>query len=391
VADLSSALLLLLPAAAASGWYAAYRSNKRSGTQSGSQFNSEYFKGLNYLLNEQQDKAIEVFLHMAEIDKDTVETHFALGNLFRRRGEVDRAIRIHQNLIARENLTDQQRSQALLALAEDYMRAGLLDRAEDLFKEIIQHPGKHTRALGYLIDIYEQEKDWISAIEATRELSNQTSKSYDSVMAQYFCELAEQTRERGDYSAVIRYLERALATDPCCVRANLVFGRIYEENGEFEKAIQAYKKVEEQDIEYIPEIIDSLLSCYARLGKPYEAMPYLEQLVDKSTGLSPMLAQAELIQRRDGDEAAELYITEQLRRRPSVRGLDKLIDVHLSYCAESARDNLMILRDLTQKLLENKPIYNCVTCGFKGRSLHWQCPGCKSWHTMKPVHGVEGE
>ena len=391
MADLSTAFLLLLPVAAASGWYAASRSSKRPGKDSVKEFNTEYFKGLNYLLNEQQDKAIEVFLRMAEVDKDTVETHFALGNLFRKRGEVDRAIRIHQNLIARENLTDEHRSQALLALAEDYMRAGLLDRAEDLFKEIVRRPGKHPRALSYLIDIYEQEKDWISAIEATRELSNQTGKNFDSVMAQYFCELAEQTRERGDLSAVIRYLERALTTDPGCVRANLLFGQIHEDEGDYEKAIRAYKKVEQQDIEYIPEIIESLLACYARLGKPYEVMDYLSELVEKSTGLSPMLAQADLIQRRDGNEAAEAYVTEQLRRRPSVRGLDKLIDVHLAYCAESARDNLMILRDLTQKLLENKPIYNCVTCGFKGRSLHWQCPGCKSWHTMKPVHGVEGE
>ena len=391
MADLNFAFLLLLPVAAASGWYAAHRSAKRTSHSSASKFNTEYFKGLNYLLNEQQDKAIEVFLRMAEVDKDTVETHFALGNLFRRRGEVDRAIRIHQSLIARENLTDEQRSQALLALAEDYMRAGLLDRAEDLFKEIVQRPGKHPRALAYLIDIYEQEKDWVSAIEATRELASQSGDNFNSVMAQYFCELAEQTMERGDHAAVMRYLERALSTDPDCVRANLVFGRLHEDDEEYEKAILIYKKVEQQDIEYIPEIIENLLGCYAQLDKPYDVMPYLADLVEKSSGLSPMLAQADLIKRRDGDEAAEEYVTEQLRRRPSVRGLDKLIDVHLAYCAESARDNLMILRDLTQKLLENKPIYNCVTCGFKGRSLHWQCPGCKNWHTMKPVHGVEGE
>lgn len=389
--DLNTALFFLLPVAAASGWFASSRSRRRSHDKSFSQFNSDYFKGLNYLLNEQQDKAIEVFLRMAEVDKDTVETHFALGNLFRRRGEVDRAIRIHQNLIARETLTDEHRSQALLALAEDYMRAGLLDRAEDLFKEIIQRPGEHSRALEYLIDIYEQEKDWVSAIEATRELSSQTGRNYDSVMAQYFCELAEQTRERGDISAVVRYLERALMTDPGCVRANLLFGRLHQKAGEYEKAIQAYMNVEQQDIEYVPEIIDDLLSCYARLGKPYEVISYLDQLVDKSAGLSAMLAQATLIQSRDGDEAAEEYITVQLRRRPTVRGLDKLIDVHLAHCEDSARENLMMLRDLTQKILENKPIYNCVKCGFKGRSLHWQCPGCKSWHMMKPVHGVEGE
>jgi len=389
--DLNPVLFLLLPVAAVSGWYAATLSRRRSRDAGQSEFSTEYFKGLNYLLNEQQDKAIEVFLRMAEVDRDTVETHFALGNLFRRRGEVDRAIRIHQNLIARDTLTQEQRSQALLALAEDYMRAGLLDRAEDLFKEIIRRPGKHPKALGYLIDIYEQEKDWVSAIEATRELANQTGENFDGVMAQYFCELAEQTVERGDHSAVIRYLERALATDPGCVRANLIFGRLYEEQGEYKKAIAVYKKVEAQDVEYVAEVIDGLLSCYARLGEPYEVMPYLSQLVDKSTGLSPMLAQASLIHRRDGNEAAEIYITEQLRRRPSVRGLDRLIEVHLADSKEGFKENLMILRDLTQKLLEDKPVYECIRCGFKGRSLHWQCPGCKNWHTVKPVHGVEGE
>lgn len=391
MADLASALFFLLPVAAASGWYASSFSRSRNQSNGGSEFNSEYFKGLNYLLNEQQDKAIEVFIRMAEVDRDTVETHFALGNLFRRRGEVDRAIRIHQSLIARETLTDEQRSQALLALAEDYMRAGLLDRAEDLFKEIVNRPGTHPKALDYLIDIYEQEKDWISAIEATRELSVQAGVNYDSVMAQYFCELAEQAQERGDVSAATRYLERALSTDSNCVRANLLFGRIYEEQGDFEKAIESYKQVEAQDIEYIAEVIDPLLSCYARLGRPYDVMPYLAELVDKSSGLSPMLAQAGLIQLRDGNEAAEIYITEQLRRRPSVRGLDRLIEVHMADSKAEVRENLMILRDLTQKILEDRPAYDCVRCGFKGRSLHWQCPGCKSWHTMKPVHGVEGE
>ena len=388
---LDAAFLLLLTVAAASGWFAAWRSNRRSRAGSPGRINSDYFKGLNYLLNEQQDKAIEVFLRMAEVDRDTVETHFALGSLFRKRGEVDRAIRIHQNLIARATLSDEHRSQALSALAEDYMRAGLLDRAEDLFKEIIRRPGEHARALQYLIDIYEQEKDWVSAIEATRELSAQTGEARDSVMAQYFCELAEQTRARGDVNAVTRYLERALATDANCARANLLFGEIHQQAGEYEKAIAAYKKVERQDIEYIPEIIDNLLACYLKLGKPYAVMPYLDKLVQNFKGLSPMLAQATLIQQKQGDEAAEKYIAAQLRRRPTVRGLDKLIDVHLANCEESARENLMMLRDLTRKILRDRPIYDCVRCGFKGRSLHWQCPGCKSWHTMKPVHGVEGE
>lgn len=391
MADLSSVFLLLLPVAAASGWYAAHRSVKRGGNSSSRDFNSEYFKGLNYLLNEQQDKAIEVFLHMTKIDGETVETHFALGNLFRRRGEVDRAIRVHQNLVTRDNLTDEQHSQALLALAEDYMRAGLLDRAENLFKEIIQLPGKHPHALRHLIDIYEQEKDWVSAIEATRELSHQTEANFAGVVAQYFCELAEQKQEQGDYSAVMRHLERALSMDPCCVRASLMLAKVHESNGEYEKAIPVYQQVEEQDIEYVPEIIENLLFCYNKLDKLYQVMPYLESLVAKSDGLSPMLAYADLLWRRDGDDAARQYIIEQLRRRPSVRGLDKLIDVHLSDCDESSREGWMILRHLTQELIEDKPLYSCVNCGFKGKSLHWQCPGCKTWHTVKPVHGITGE
>ncbi len=388
--DLNLAFLLLLPVAAASGWFAAWRSKRHTQTFPISRFNNDYFKGLNYLLNEQEDKAIEVFLRMTEVDKDTVETHFALGNLFRKRGEVDRAIRIHQNLIARECLSEEYRSQALLALAEDYMRAGLLDRAEDLFKEIVQRPGNHVRALSYLIDIYEQEKDWVSAIEAIRELARQSADNYDSVTAQYFCELAEQARERGDNGAAIRYLEKALSTDPGCVRANLLSGYIHQQAGDYEKAIIDYKKVQGQDIEYVTEIIDDLLSCYVKLERPYDVMPHLDELVSKSRALSPMLAQASLIQARDGNRAAERYITEQLRRRPTVRGLDRLIDVHLTHCEESAKENLMMLRELTRKILHNRPVYSCVRCGFKGRSLHWQCPGCKSWHTMKPVHDVEG-
>lgn len=391
MADFSSVFFLLLPVAAASGWYAARRSAERSSGLVSSSLSTEYFKGLNYLLNEQQDKAIEVFLHMTEIDKDTVEIHVTLGDLFRRRGEVDRAIRIHQNLIARETLSDEQRVQAVLALGKDYLCAGLLDRAENLFKEVIQQPGKHIQSLGCLISIYEQEKDWVSAIEVTRELSHQTGENFGRVIAQYFCELAEQALERSGYNAAMRYLERALSMDPNCVRATLLFGRIYEKGGEYQKSIQAYKKVEKQDIEYVSEVIDSLLSCYARLGRPYEVMPYLSELTEKSTSLSPMLAQADLIQRRDGNKASELYLIEQLRRRPSIRGFDKLINVHLLYCAEGARDYLIILRGLMQALLEKSSAYNCIICGFKGRLLHWQCPSCKTWHAIKPAHSVEGE
>ena len=387
--DLSVALLfLLLPLAAISGWWVANHRHHRDVPR---QLNSDYFKGLNYLLNEQPDKAIEVFLRMVEVDKDTVETHFALGNLFRERGEVDRAIHIHQNLINRDSLSDEYRYQALLALAEDYMRAGLLDRAEHLFKEALSIAGNHIRALKHLASLYEQQKDWSKAIEINRKLSDQSGTNQGSVIAQYFCELAQQAKENHDHQQFLSYLDNALKADPNCVRASLMQGQFYLQEQAYHKAIVAYKQIEQQNIDYLSEAVDGLLASYAHLGKPYEVMPYLERVIAKSPGLSPMLAQATLIQSRDGDKAAEAYITKQLHQHPSVRGLDKLIDIHLASCDEGSRENLMMLRDLTKKILETRPVYHCTHCGFGGRSMHWQCPGCKHWHTVKPSHGFERE
>ncbi len=381
---------LLLPVAAVSGWYVGRRITRKTPRLPG-HLSSDYFKGLNYLLNEQTDKAIEVFIRMVEVDKDTLETHFALGNLFRRRGEVDRAIRIHQNLIARTTLTSSQREQALLALGEDYMKAGLFDRAEDLYKEILELMSHNTVALRNLIDIYQQEKDWISAIEAMRELGDATKEYNNSDMAHYFCELAEQAIERGDTSAANRYLDRALNRDDKCVRANIIRGRLLSSSQKWTDAINVYKQVPQQDPEYLPEVIEPLLLCYKKEGIPYDIIPWLKSLVDKSAGLSPVLALAGLIRQRDGEREAVSFITEQLRRRPSVRGLGRLIDLHFERSDGAARRNLMILRDLTQQLMAGRPAYLCEKCGFKAKAMHWQCPGCKRWNTVKPIHGVEGE
>src|SRR6187455_821489 len=163
-------LFLLLPVAAASGWLAGRLGGERKGGARVSRLSNTYFRGLNYLLNEQQDKAIEVFLKLAEINRDTVETHLALGNLFRRRGEVDRAIRVHQHLIARPNLSQEEKTVALLELGEDYMRAGLLDRAETLFTDLVAMDAQVPSALRHLIGIYQHEKDWGKAIDHARRL-----------------------------------------------------------------------------------------------------------------------------------------------------------------------------------------------------------------------------
>lgn len=382
---------LLLPAGAAAGWLMARWNARPQGQHNGSDLSSNYFKGLNYLLNEQPDKAIEIFIRMLEVDSDTVETHLALGNLFRRRGEVDRAIRIHQNLIARSTLNRQQRTQALLELGQDYMRAGLLDRAETLFQELIEMDDHAVPALRHLIDIYQQEKDWDKAILTTRKLESKTGERKNTVIAHYHCELAEQARQNKDSELARERVRRALDCDRGCVRASLLRGEMDIEAGEYGAAIQSFQRIEHQDPDYLPEVIEPLLYCHHRLGTTKEMMGYLEQILRQHNSITLMLALAELLRQRYGDHQASLFITAQLRKRPSVRGLERLIELNLAHAQDEARENLLILKDLIRKLLECKPVYTCSKCGFMGKVRHWQCPGCKTWNSVKPIHGVEGE
>ncbi len=384
-------LWLLLPVAAASGWWAAKRSAKRQGSGHLNDLSSVYFKGLNYLLNEQPDKAIEVFLRLVEVDSETVETHLALGNLFRRRGEVDRAIRIHQNLIARPTLDREQRAQGLLELGLDYMRAGLLDRAESLFQELIEMDAHTATALANLVDVYQQEKDWDKAIHAQRRLEAVTGASLEPVVAQYYCELAEQASHAGEPVKAMQMLKRALKCDPRCVRASLIEGHIAAAAGDYKAAVMAYMRVEDQDPRYLTEVIAPLQESYQHLGKPQLMLEYLQRLVREHQGISATLALADLMSRSQGEQSAAEFISAQLNERPSVRGLERLIELNLAGSNGVARDNLLTLKNLVGKLLEDKPVYQCEHCGFSGKSIHWQCPGCKHWSTLKPIQGVVGE
>lgn len=382
---------LLLPVAAFSGWYVARWGVQRTSGRRESALRTTYFRGLNYLLNEQPDKAIEVFLKIAEVDSETVETHLALGNLFRRRGEVDRAIRIHQNLIARPSLNAEQRTHALLELGEDYMRAGLFDRAENLFSELIQIGAHRPSALRHLLAIYQQEKDWVKCIETAERYEKVSGESMSSVIAQYHCELAEEALRDHDEAGARRELDYALARDRRCVRASIILGRVARNKGDYEGAIRAYRQVPDQDIEYLPEILDPMLACYRALKREPEAMAYLQELIHRYDGISPVLSLAGMVLEREGEQAAVSFITRHLRQRPSVRGLDYLIGLNLAHSEGPARDNLMILHDLTRKLLDGKAVYRCSNCGFGTRTTQWQCPSCKQWNSVKPIHGVAGE
>lgn len=351
----------------------------------------EYLKGLNYVLNEQQDKAIDLFIRMLEVDSDTVETHLALGYLFRRRGEVDRAIRIHQNLIARPTLNEDQRSLALLELGMDYMRSGLLDRAESLFKELVNSRRYGVQAYMELLDIYQQGKDWEEAIEVARRLQSINSDDLSRQIAQFNCELAEQSLTTGNLKEARQYIRRALNTDPGCVRASLLEAQIACREDNFRTALKSFKRIEKQDADYLPEVIAPIMQCYRELGKLDDAMKYLQDIVDRYGGMTPLLYLTRLIEETRGEKDAIKFISQELKRNPSVRGVDKLLEYVLGMADGEIRDNLQTIKEMTGNLLNNSPVYKCHHCGFDAKLMHWHCPSCKQWSTIKPVFGVAGE
>lgn len=385
----------LLPVAALSGWFYARREAPPAPPapprrDNGAQIASDYFTGLNHLLHDRPDKAIEVLVKVLEVDTETVETHLALGNLFRRRGEVDRAIRIHQNLVARTTLDTSQRGQALLELGLDYLRSGLFDRAENLFLELYDHKLFQPAALRHLIDIYQQEQDWDKALDFSARLEAINGDNLSTERAHFLCEQAQSLLERNARDEAAELLERALAADRKCVRASLMSAGVAINNRDFERAIQYLKRVEHQDLDFIHEAIGPLTLCYRALNRSDDLHEYLERLMTLP-GTSPLLAMASLIEEHQGWLAAKHYVVRQLKLRPTLRGVDRLIDYSLQNAAGESRDDLLLLKETAERLIANKATYKCGQCGFAARSIYWQCPSCKSWSKIKPIHGIEGE
>ena len=383
-------LLLLLPVAVYFGWWLA-RSFERRGQQKRNRlFSDQYFQGLNYLLNEQPDKAIQVFLELAEVNQDTVETHMALGSLFRRRGEVDRAIRFHQNIIAKPGLGPEQRTQALLELGEDYMRAGLLDRAERLFSELIETDAHTPSALRSLLEIYQQEKDWEKALEQAQRLEQVSGEHMGQIMAQFSCELAENALAENDREAARRHLRQARRNDPRCVRSRFLLADIAVLEGDPGSALDLYEEIAELDADYIPELLDDYRETANAAGATQRYRAKLDEWAARYKGISLILQLTDFIASEQGGDAAGQFLVESLTNKPSVKGLDRLIELKAggNLDTESSDD---ILKAVTTRLLARQPRYRCHHCGFSGQTHHWLCPSCRHWSTTKRIQGVLGE
>lgn len=380
-------LAFLLPVAAASGWLAAKRhythkylyGHARPITQA-------YCRGLNYLLSEKTDKAIDVFAHILEIDHETVETHIALANLFRRQGEVERAIDVHSRLLDDPALSEDQRTQARYELGVDYMAAGLLDRAESIFESLSGNGVHGKSSLQRLLQIYQQEKDWHEAIACARKLLRISKTPKGESIAQFFCELAEDALAAHREPEAMEYLKRALRDDPACVRANLIKSRLQIQSSDPAGALRTLREVESQDPVYLAEILRPVAWCYRQLGDEEGMAEYLEYLY-RRYGLAG--AVDDLVWRirdTEGVPAAVEYLFSTLEAKPSLRGVAQAVHLLAADDGQAPRPTEFgRLAKVAERLAAETPRYRCMECGFGGAELHWRCPSCLSWDSIRPL------
>lgn len=386
--DSGAIVFLLVVAAGALGWFLG-RWNRGGRRALPAKFASaEYFKGLNFLLEEEPDKAIEVFIRMAEVDSDTVETHFALGSLFRRRGEADRAIRIHQNLIARPNLSRAHRAQALYELGQDYLRAGLLDRTETIFLELLDAPSYTEPVLHSLVSLYELQRDWDQAIAMRRRLEALTGNSERETIAQYYCELAEASLLAKDVPAAEKFLRRAQSQDADCVRAHLMLAQIAERAGNLEEGSRQYLQVLQHEIRYASEVLPALALITRKLDGDQAFGDILARLRAKNARATNHIAMAAILDASVDDPVSRECVQEYLRTEPTLHSLYQMHQALAARHGTQAADDIEPLQVAVRNLIKNGPRYRCEECGFRSRTLYWQCPSCRTWNSTVPFHEV---
>ena len=386
--------LLVLPVFFGFGWLAARIDIKHVVSESRALPRS-YFTGLNFLLNEQPDRAIEAFLDAARIDPETVELHFALGSLFRRRGETDRAIRVHKHLIDRDasltQLTEEQRLNALSELGQDYLKAGLLDRAEDIFLKLRGAAGtkRDEEALRNLLEIYQQEKDWEKAIVIAEQMPGHAEHLWQKQIAEFHCERATTDLLNGRHDAARARLDAALAVNRRCVRATLMLGELEAKVSSGETALATWQTVEQQNPLFLSLVAEKMMAVYRDLGRETAGIDLLRGYLERHASLDLLDAvfQAELKAR--GPEAAYVLVRDELRRNPTLLGLDKLLEAQILLAPVEKRADLELVKNLIHNHTRRVARYRCDDCGFKARQFHWRCPACGGWETFPPKRTEE--
>jgi lipopolysaccharide biosynthesis regulator YciM len=379
--------LIAFPLFFALGWLAARIDIRQVVTESRTVPNS-YFRGLNFLLTDQPDKAIEAFSEVVKLDPETIDLHFALGGLFRKRGEIDRAIRMHENLLERETLDNESRLKAMAELGQDYLKAGLLDRAEEVFQRLLGTPHADT-ARRFLLEIFVQEKDWEKAIDAALVLSKQSALPMNAEIAHFHCELALVDAVKGQTDKARAHLKEALKINRQSARATMMLGDLEAAAGHHDAAINYWRQVESQSPAHMVLIVDKLLASFRATGKIDEGLTWLNGLLARqpSLGLFNSLYTATL--ESQGPEQATRLAQMELRRNPSLSALERLAEAELIRAPEERRELLQSAKSLIQSQNQKLMRYHCTGCGFRARQFFWRCPACGRWDSFDPERSEE--
>ena len=391
-------IFFLLFAAVAIGWFLGRR-NPASPLAP-----SSYFTGRRAALDPPADIANDPLLDALPENASGTQLRLAQGVRLRRRGEVAGAVRIHQDLLAGAGLPADDAAQAQLELARDYISAGLLDRAEELLLALVQDfPRQRQAARRHLLEVYEIERDWRRAIEVARgmlphkllrqgnslEAPPEGGQRAARLLAHYCCELAGEERVAGNLQAARRLLLEALFRDPQCVRASLVLAQVEFDAGRYRQAATALRRVRGQDADYLPETVDMLRKCYAALGDGQSLREYLLESLAARPTPALVATVAEDMAQVEGDAVAADFLAQQLPGHPSLGGLLRLMGLQSAASRGAHQADIRLLEGLTQRLLASRPAYRCGHCGFAGKHLHWHCPGCKRWGSIKAVGGSD--
>jgi len=376
--------LLALPLFFSLGWLAARVDLKQLLAES-TALPAAYFKGLNFLITNQQDKAIEAFTEAVQANTDSLELHFALGSLFRKRGEVDRAIHLHLHLLEKKPLEPQQKLAVTAELAQDYLKAGLFDRAEELF-ESLDDDRYRQPALRALLEIYVREREWERAIKAATELERISGVPFRVEIANYYCEMALKSKLANDTHTAQFELDQALNADKNCVRANVLLGDLEAEANNHKAAISVWKRIEFQKPEYLGLIAPKLLASFRTLNQTEEGLSLLQTYLQTYQLGSLLAVLYEAILAEQGAEHAARLARNELIKMPSLNTLDLLLQaraiLETSHPQNGNLQDTQLMQQAVRHAIGNKTAYHCEQCGFKAKYHHWQCPACNAWEAL---------
>lgn len=371
--------LLALPLFFTLGWLAA-RVDIHQLLSESSNLPAAYFKGLNFLITDQHDKAIEAFTEAVQANADSLELHFALGSLFRRSGEVDRAINLHLSLLDRKELPAAQRQAVRAELAQDYLKAGLFDRAEELFSSL---DGRYQQpALRALLEIYIREREWERAIKSATELERISGVTFRKEIAQFYCEMAMKSVLENDLHTARHELEMALDANKNCVRANVMLGDMETSAGAHKVAISLWKRVEFQQPDYLGLVAGKLLTAHRALDKLPEGIELIQYYFTTYKLASLLGVVYETTLSEQGADSAARLARDELERKPSLQTLEHLLKAR-TQAGDSSGDT-QLMQMTVRNAIGNRNAYVCSQCGFKARNFHWQCPACNAWESISP-------